>query len=70
MKEIVMVAYWDSETGKEFSTHADLDDIIKSPSGFKMEHIGLHLLNRERRKLGLAEYKYNVETGTYDEMST
>ncbi len=49
--EIISTYMWDHSTGEEI----------------RMDMIGLVLFNRERRKLGLKEYKYNLETGTFDE---
>ncbi len=65
--EIVTIYRWDPSSNEECITLIELDYVIKNPGGFKMDQLGLILFNRERRKLGLSEYKLNPETGTYDE---
>lgn len=67
MNKTITVHVWDPTTGTEFMEVRDFDSVIRNPGGCKVEDIGLELLNSERRKLGLSEYKHNPETGTFDE---
>lgn len=69
MSDVITLWFWNSETHQETEVTADLDHVIRNPSGFRLDTVGLHLLNRERRKLGLTQYAYNSETKTYDEVS-
>ena len=69
MSEVIQIARWDVSENKEFVVNTTLEEIIKNPSGFRMDHVGVLLLNRERRALGLTEYKFNFMTGTFDEVT-
>lgn len=67
--DVVKTYYWDPETQTETEVVVDLEAVIRNPSGYKMDHLGLVLLNRERRSRGLTEYVANYSTGTFDEVS-
>lgn len=67
MNEPFVVSYWDPTEGKAVDTVTTLEEIIQNPAGFKMDHVGLMLFNKERKARGLTEYKLNPKTGTYDE---
>ena len=71
---VVTVTMWDPSAnngkGKEFETTVELETLIRNPSRVRMDVLGLHLLNSERKKRNLPEYRRNLATGTFDEVST
>lgn len=66
--EKVVVSRWDPESQKAIDVVTDLESIIRNPTGFKMDHVGILLFNKERKARGLSEYKLNPKTGTFDEV--
>lgn len=68
MDEVITLSMWDATQNKEVQVVTTLENIIKNPSGFRMDHVGVLLLNKERKALGLTEYRFNYTTGTFDEV--
>ena len=58
--------YWNPNTQKEEKVIRSLDDIVRNPSGHRMDQIGLYMLNKQRRSYDLPELVFNPATGTFD----
>lgn len=69
LDEMIVVKRYDHDSDRAMDTVTTLENIIKDPSGFNMEEVGLLLFNMEREKRGLSTYKKNCRTGTFDEVS-
>jgi hypothetical protein len=67
MDEIITIYRWNPDTQSEQLITTSLQNVIEHPSGFRMDTLGVYLLNKERKALGLSQYKFNPETGTFDE---
>ena len=67
MNQPIEFVMWNPEQNREFSVTTTLEAVILNPSGFRMDQVGLLLLNKERKARGLTEYRFNSLTGTYDE---
>ena len=67
MNEPINFLMWNPDKNSEYTITTTLETVILNPSGFRMDQVGLLLLNKERKARGLSQYRFNSLTGTYDE---
>lgn len=67
-KEIIEINRWDPANQKEYTVIVELEAVIRNPGGYRMDEIGIILINKERQARGLSKYQYNASTRTFDEV--